>query len=317
MTTRTHRKDPVSTNTCRCGRTVHEGTTLCPACVRTLVHALVNVACHYADLDTLRTRRARYGGSLAARGSIGKTRPIGVDLRFVTPSNADYASPDDVQIPGREGAGTALIHDVRNTVVTWVRVCLDDWPTLTTPADHIPACCAFLQGIVTAIAGQAWATELLEDMLRLERALARMVDRPAERWYAGKCSASDPEDGDAECSYELYARTDSGTIRCQACGTEHDVAERRDFLLREAGDYHVTATEAAGALIAWTDYDGSEHKLVDLIRKWRDREKLDVQDVTSLLGRDRHLYRLGDIQELLVRHAQREQERRIRAGRSA
>jgi len=308
---------------CRCGHAIQEGASLCGRCVRTLDHALVNVAVHYADLETLRTRRTRYGSPVATRGSGGKSRPLGFDLRFAPSSNV---SPDDLvdgnadQVPGREGSGTELVHDVRNTVTTWVRVCLDDWPSLSTPADHIPACCTFLQGIVTAVAGRPWAEELLEDMLRLERALARIVDRPAERWYAGKCSARDPDaaDDDApECTYELYARTDSGTIRCQACGTDHDVAERREFLLREARDYHVTATEAAGALIAWTDYDGSESKLVDLVRKWRDRDKLDVADVTSLLGRDRHLYRLGDIQELLVQHAQRAQLQRIRTDRSA
>jgi len=305
---------------CRCGREVHEGASLCSRCVRTLDHALVNVAVHYADFETVATRRTRYGSPVATRGSVGKSRPLGFDLRFAPPSHVTEADSAPDQLPGREGAGTELVHDVRNTVTTWVRVCLDDWPSLSTPADHIPACCTFLQGIVTAIAGQPWAEELLEDMLRLEKALARFVDRPSERWYAGKCSAQDPgaeDDGDAECTYELYARTDSGTIRCQACGTDHDVAERREFLLREARDYHVTATEAAGALIAWTDYDGSESKLVDLIRKWRDREKLDVADVTSLLGRDRHLYRLGDIQELLVQHAQRAQSQRIRTDRSA
>lgn len=297
--------------TCRCGVTVHEGTHLCAKCVKTLDHALGNVATDYVDLDTLRTKRARYGTAGATRGSIGKTRPIGVDLRFVRPSNAAYRSPNEIQLPGREGQGTELMHDVRNTVVTWVRVCLDDWPALTTPADHIPACCTFLQGILTAIAGQPWAEELIADMLRLEKALARLVDRPAERWYAGKCSASEPGDGDAMCTYELYATTDSGTLRCRVCGTVHDIAARRDFLLEEAQAYRVTATEAAGALLAWTDYDGSESKLVDLIRKWRDRGKLEVADVTSLQGKDRHLYRLGDIQGLLVQHAQREQERRI------
>jgi hypothetical protein len=97
---------------------------------------------------------------------------------------------------------------------------------------------------------------------------------------------------------------DSGTITCPACGTEHDVASRRDFLLAEAKDYQVTATEAAQALLAWTDYDGTETKLVDRIRKWRDRGHLEVRDVTSLSGRDRHLYRLGDIQVLLIGDAQ-------------
>jgi uncharacterized Zn finger protein (UPF0148 family) len=283
-----------------CGRAVHQGTTLCARCVKTLDHALVNVAAHYDDLDTLRTKRTRYATGGTTRGSIGKTRPIGVDLRFVTPSDVDG---------DREGQGTALVDDVRTTITHWTKRALATWPDLTPPADHLPACCHFLGGYLTAIAGQPWANDLLEDVLRLEVLLARMVDRPADRWYAGKCWV--PDHNGVDCQQELYATEDSGTITCPTCGVQHDVAERREVLLTEAREVHVTATEAAGALIAWTDYDGSEAKLVDLIRRWRDRDKLEVQDVTSLLGKDRHLYRLGDIQELLVQHAQRAQTRRL------
>jgi hypothetical protein len=138
-----------------------------------------------------------------------------------------------------------------------------------------------------------------------------MVDRPASRWYAGKCSATD-ETGNS-CPAELYANTEKGRIVCPACETEHDIATRRDFLLAEAKGYLVTATEAAAALMSWTDYGGTEERLVDRIRKWRNRGDLEVADVTSLHGRDRHLYRLGDIQDRLVKHAQREQERAIGA----
>lgn len=327
----------VSETTCGCGRAVHEGAFLCQTCVRTLDVAFANVAAYHDDLETLRTKQARYGTAGSTKGSVGKAQPLGIDLRFVATSNATGDSGD--QVPGREGQGSALDAEVRNALTTWVRVCLEEWSYLTTPADRVPAMCAFFQGFLTAIAGQSWADELLREMLRLERALARMVDRPAERWYAGKCSAvGDDHNGrtcdcachdgrevpcdvaggcgltfePTPCQRELYAHAESGKIRCSACGTEHDVAERREFLLKEAEDYAVTATEAAGALIAWTDYDGSETKLVDLIRKWRDRDRLEVQDVTSLQGKDRHLYRLGDIQELLVQHAQREQARRMR-----
>lgn len=298
------------TNTCRCGAALSEGTTLCPRCVRTLDVALVNVAAHHLDLGTLRTKRTRYGSGAATKGSIGKTRPIGVDLRFVAPSDA--RGRDQWQIPGREGEGTTLDRTVRASLLLWVARAAGTWPNLTQPSGTVSAQCTWLGGILTAIAGQDWAGALVDDMLGLERKLARLVDRPPERWYAGKCSAQDPSDPDGSaCTYELYASEESGTIRCRACGTEHDVADRRDFLLEEAKGYHVTATEAASALIAWTDYDGSEKKLVDLIWSWRDRGKLEVADVTSLHGKDRHLYRLGDIQELLVRHAQRIQRRRL------
>lgn len=320
------------TPTCPCGHPVN-GTTLCARCTHTLDVALANVAAHHDDLWTLRTKTAHYGTSGPTRTSVGKEQPIGADLRFVAPSRA--TSKGEWQVPGREGSGTDLIADVRTTITTWVRTSLNQWPPLRPilcndilcdrcaplrgeavhrqpPRDSIASCCGYLQRLLPRLVVQPWADTLLADMLRLERALARMVDRPPERWYAGKCSTPDPDDpGRIVCQGELYATAESGTVKCPTCGTSHDVAARREFLLHEAREYAVTATEAATALIAWTDYDGSQTKLVDRIRKWRDRDRLAVVDVTSLQGKDRHLYRLGDVQELLIEHAQRAQERRM------
>lgn len=320
----------MTNQTCRCGRTNPAGTSVCPRCLHTLNVALTNIAIYHADLDTLRTRRTRYGNGTATKGSIGKTQPLGVDLRFVTPSHAAGDDDNRDQVPGHEGTGTTLDRTTRASLLLWTARFLKHRSPLAgptclggclhtscanirrraRPTTTVPSMCAYLHKQQRIIAAAPWGGQLVDDIVHLERNLARFVDRPADRWYAGKCSA--PLDDGGLCERELYARTDTGTLRCKVCGTEHDIAARRDFLLDEAKEYFVTATEAAGALLAWTDYDGSESKLVDLIRKWRDRDKLDVQDVTSLHGKDRHLYRLGDIQELLVQHAQREQEKRLR-----
>lgn len=312
---------------CPCGRATPTGRTLCPRCIHTLEHALVNISAHHGDLQTLRTRThaVRYDRSGGTGGT--KTMPLGVDLRFVKPTNADKA-----EVPGREGQATTLEHRLHSTLTSWTSrirnlerehagptcaiACLHTSCALIRRTRHpepaVRAICAYLHRQQRVIVRSTWAAELLDDLLGLERALAQLVDIPAERWYAGKCSARLDDTADPPlCPYELYANPDKPNIRCRACGTEHDVAERRSFLLQEAKDVVVTATEAAHALIAWTDYDGSEKKLVDLIYRWRDRDRLEVQDVTSLQGRDRHLYRLGDIQDLLVEHAQREQSRRI------
>jgi hypothetical protein len=145
-----------------------------------------------------------------------------------------------------------------------------------------------------------------------------MVDSPPERWYAGRCGYTEDDltaaihgRKPATCETELYAIAEKGTITCQGCGIQHDVGERRDFLLEEAKDINVTATEAAGALMAWTDYDGTTKKLIDLIAYWRDNDALDDHGVTEVNGQWRKVYRLGDVQDLLIQHAQREQERRI------
>lgn len=311
---------------CQCGKPT-AGAELCPDCARTLAYAIANVAGHYADLGTVAAKQTRYGG-LASKGAIGKAQPLVVDMRFVS------GPPQEMGARATLAPLTQLRWDAWNTVVAWCRTVMDEQSQVAGPtcgeahclhvschvirvrrwpSNTVTSMCLYLDKQHRWIEGRDWAAVLLDEMLDLERRLTRAVNRPADRWYAGKCSAMvlDPEDPKALCHVDLYARDDRGWIDCPGCGARHDVADRRETLLQEAADYHVTATEAAGALISWTDYDGSQNRLVDRIRKWRDRERLIVRDVTSLHGKDRHLYRLGDIQDLLVGHAQDAQAQRL------
>ena len=288
--------------TCDCGRPT-SGARLCDTCGRTLAYALVAVADFTDDLENIRAKQTRYGAG--SKPSVGKVIPAPIDLRFSS----------------RLESGTRLLDEARATVVAWTKVLIEERPAVAgpwcigpclhvscsqvrerrLPNDTVRSMCLYLDRSHRYIAGQDWAADLLDEMRDLERRLRKFVNPPPERSYAGKC----------DCGEELYAIAGKPTVTCRECKAEYDVATRRDLLLTAAQDYLVTATEAASALLAWTDYDGSDTKLVDLIRKWRDRDKLDVQDVTSLSGRDRHLYRLGDIQALLVEHAQRRQRQRI------
>lgn len=294
-----------------CKAAVHEGTHLCDDCRTTLTHAILNTGAHYADLETVRTRTrgVRYDKSGGKGGT--KERPLGMDLRF-----ARLARDESGKVT--EGRATEVEHLARNAAVTWARVVLDHWPhTTTRPADNIPAVCAFLASVTTAIAGQPWAGDMLRDFRTTERKLAHLVDIAPPKWYAGKCSA--PTDGtdeattETECKVDLYARSEKGSLTCPGCGAEHDISGRREVLLEEAKDILVTATEAAGALLAWTDYGGTEERLVDRIRKWQERGRLTGRGNTTVSGKQRTLYRLGDIQERMVDDAQRHQEKRITA----
>lgn len=318
----------MSAQTCRCGRPT-AGAQLCSRCETTFKWSLVNVGVHYVDLETVAQKRTRYAAS-ATKGSIGKTQPLPVDLRFADRPGTIEVERDGKMVEVRIGGGTELRAQVRVTLFGWCRILMEEQPELPGPAclnclhvscsaarrrrwprSGVPSMLAYLARQFRLVLVEPWAFDMFDELIALERQLARMVNRPAERWYAGKCSATD-ESGNT-CTAELYASKDSGQMTCPACGAMHDVADRRGFLLTEAKEYAVTASEASDALMAWTDYDGSEKKLINLIGKWRDAGKLEVQDVTSLKGQDRHLYRLGDIQDLLVEHAQRQQRRRIGA----
>lgn len=296
----------MSETTCgSCGRPT-AGANLCVKCQQTLAIGLANIAAYYEDLSTVAAKQTRYGSGQLTRGTPGKEQPLPIDARF-----ADVI-----------GDGTEVRWGVWNSVVTWCRILMEESPELAGPTCHLDCLhrsCAtvrrrrwprntvrsmvayFDRQFRTAVQAE-WAAEFYDEMLFNENRLRKLIDRPVDRWYAGKCSVGDD---DVHCKSELYAVAGAKTIACPGCGFEHDVAYRREVLLKEAEQTLVTATEAAQALMSWTDYDGTETKLVDRIGKWRDRDKLEVRDVTSLNGRDRHLYLLGDIIDLLTKAARR------------
>lgn len=299
--------------TCQCGRPT-AGAWLCPRCIETLEISIVNVSAHHGDLNTLRRKQTRYTDG-HGKGGIGKSQPLPVDLRFTD----------------RTGDGSRLDDETRNTVSTWCRTVMEEQPRKfgpycatacvhascaelwrkRYPRDTVSDMCSYLMRQLRFITQERWADEILDEFTDLETRLARMVDRPADRWYAGKCSAQhDAGNGKTViCEAELYAKADKGHVDCRVCGERHDIKTRRELLLNEAREVLVTATEAAGALLAWTDYDGSMQKLIDRITKWRERGLLSSRGHAMVKGQDRDLYRLGDIETRLMSV---EQERRLR-----
>lgn len=307
-----------------CEATVHDGVYLCERCLTTLDVGLANVAAYWGDLETLRTRRhaVRYdaGGGKGGR----KDPPLGFDLRFGPPSNvtSDTALPG--QVPGREGAATRVVQATRNTITTWVRALLEDHPPIVgavcpawcdhasckeiavrrAPRDNIGSCCSYMANLRHRIASSDWAGQLLNDVLDIERSLHNLVDVAPPRWYAGKC----------ECGADLYATTLAGTVDCRSCGLAYDVASRREQLIRTARDYQVTASEAAAALVAWTDLADNATKLTDRIRKWADSGRLTIHDSVRISGRVRRTYLLRDVQDRLIEAVAQEQLKSRRAG---
>jgi hypothetical protein len=148
----------------------------------------------------------------------------------------------------------------------------------------------------------------------------RAIDRALEVEYAGTCSAITsgcPGPGSCQCGChdgyqaactlpggcglghgapcpeELYLPTSrsTATVRCRTCGTEHDVAARRRYLLEVSRDYLVTTTEACRAVSVY-----GEGSITDAtIRKWKQRGRL-IARGHDAEGRD--LWRLGDVTDL-------------------
>jgi hypothetical protein len=143
-----------------------------------------------------------------------------------------------------------------------------------------------------------WAAACATDLDRAHTAAWRVVDRPPDVWFAGKCDATTTDNGtDGPCGHDLFARLDDGIVRCRACGTDHDVAARREIMLDTAGDAVLNASDCARALTSLEDEIRPE-----LIWKWKQRGILTPVDTRMVGKREEPLYRLRDVRAALHRH---------------
>jgi len=118
----------------------------------------------------------------------------------------------------------------------------------------------------------------------------RRVDRAPDRWFAGLCSADTPA---GMCTEDLLAVPGAGVVRCRACGTRHDVAQRRAVLQDAVRGVLGTATWLASALTPLVGEPIDPAK----IRTWKARGRLVPR------GHDRNgapLYAAGDVLDLAV-----------------
>lgn len=313
----------MSKATCRCGKELSNGTTICTKgdknCRRTLDVALGHVAAYHDDLETVRTRQTRYGSGTSSKGSIGKTMPLGMDLAF------------DI-----DGAATRAYDNTRAMVRKWGKTAMLEWPATEEnphPADTVRSVLAYLQRNLHRIVGTPWAPKMMTDVLSCERALLRIVDRPADGWYAGICGHTiepdrthdqgscgcachtyagecdlpgggcSPEIGvipGITCTRVLYAQPDKPHVTCPNCGTRHNVEARRDQLLKEAEVRYVTVRMLARIVTTLGATDASEAKLEGRINVWVHRGKLRAGGERVVDGRRRPVYRVGDVLDLLA-----------------
>lgn len=273
-------------NTCACGRPA-DNAAICTGCAKALEIALGNISAYWADLDTVKGRQTRYGGT---GGRSGTEKPLPVDLRFLGPWED----------------GSMLQEATKNTIATWARVAMEAKPMLAGPthaaclhvscsigrrsrwpADTVASCCLYLLGHADWIRTQHWAPEILDELDDLEAQLRRMVDRPADKWFAGPCDI---------CKRDLYAKVGAKTVECNDCDRVYDIAVRRAALLAEAEDYLANATELARA-VSWL---GSEPLTAARVWKWAERGRITAKQHVEIRGRQIPQYRIGDALDLLA-----------------
>lgn len=279
---------------CICGRPL-SGASICEGCAYALQVALGDISSHWRDLDTVKARQTRYGAS----GGRGGDKPLPVDARFL----------------GWDADGTRLQDAVKSTMSTWARVVLEEravfmGPTHPAclhlscahlnrshpPRDDVASVCRYLLGHCDWIKTQHWAPEMLDEMHDAAEQLRRMVDRPADREYIGRCD---------ECDENLYRRPQSPKAQCRHCGAEYtDAVERRATVMDALNDRCLTAAEIE---LAFTDI-GKTPLTAARVRKWAQRDRIKVRGHVIVRGREHPTYLVADVAELL------EAESRQKAG---
>ena len=144
----------------------------------------------------------------------------------------------------------------------------------------------WLQRNVYTIVGNPRVGEALAALEGLERLALRVIDRPAEKLYAGAC----PEDG---CLGILWAKPDAVSVRCTECRTSHSVEERRERIIIAASVMNVTQTVA----LAWVKILMDREIPYRTWQSWRARGRLHSSGENE---EGKPLFRFGDVRDLAV-----------------
>lgn len=214
-----------------CGRPVGDGWT-CQRCADRLSVALGDIPALWEQLDIVLTRQSRYSDPEGRGGE--KAVPFNIKASEL---------------------GTAL----RGLLNTWCRLIAEERGK-DLPEDHPAAVARWLLGQVTWLRHHRAGGEAVDEITSAVNAVRRIVDRPAERIYAGPC---------ADCGGDMYGKPDAASVECRPCGLEYDVAGRVAWMKSQVYGRLVTAKE--GAVLLSRFGLPVQQKTID---KWFERKRL-------------------------------------------
>lgn len=191
-----------------CDRPVVEGH-VCTHCSGRLERALGDIPALTEELDTVLTKQARYAAADARRGE--RSLPF---------------SPEASEL------GWVL----RNTLATWCRLIAEERGKKLPGNDTPPAMARWLLSHVEWLRHHRAGHEAVEEITSVVHKVCRIVDRPAERIYAGPCR---------DCNGDMYGKPGAAKVECRPCGLEYDVAGMVEWMRSEARGRLVTAKEGA------------------------------------------------------------------------
>jgi hypothetical protein len=206
--------------TCPVCEAQQDASLLCSACCDRLERELGDVAAIVGELDITLSKQARIG--VAGAPGLARER---------TPINVGAMQAAD---------------NLGNVLATWlIDVAGEDWPF--GPRAGSASFSRDLLSHVPQIRRHPAVAELVDEITDAIHQARRAVDRPADRVYLGQCLMETPDDEGRQvtCLNELYARPQAREVQCKVCGVEHEVGERRAWLLQRAQDIILSVKDAS------------------------------------------------------------------------
>lgn len=128
------------------------------------------------------------------------------------------------------------------------------------------------------------------------------IDRPPVLVYLGPCTCSPDARGRP---VEIYARPHSTHVTCRGCNESYDVSERRAWLLQQAEDQLLTATECERALEPLVRALVGIRFTAAMIRGYARRDRLTPRPPHPHDPRHAPRYRVGEVVDVLTQvHAE-------------
>lgn len=197
--------------------------------------------------------------------------------------DTDGRSTDEHPLPLRLGPMEAR-RDL--TATLWA------WATHIAGRRNIPApecepmrLASFLRVFMGDIEDDEQAGDIADEIGYAVIMAQRTVDKPLQHVYAGPCD---------ECGVDLYAHPRASDVSCRNCARDYDIDSRRKWMLKQAEDQLLTATEMSRALPGLLQ----QQLTAAMIRGLAHRGRLAAHPPHHSRPRD-PLYRVGDVIELL------------------
>jgi hypothetical protein len=173
---------------------------------------------------------------------------------------------------------------LHTTLAVWARhvAVAQGVPLFDVPAEHPTGLAAWLVRWREPIRHLPVAGQLVDEIGYAVKCARRAIDRPGDRIYAGPCD---------QCETDLYTGHKANTVKCQACGAQYPIKERREWLLRGLREHLATAAEISQGI---GDLYGQPINR-KTINQWHRRNRLKEH------GRTREgapLFKVGDVLDL-------------------